>query len=148
MQWNSDRNAGFSRVESARLYAPVIDDPVFGYRSINVEAESKIQTSLLNWMRRLIRIRKQYPVFGRGSVTFLYPHNVKVLAFIRSLGDQHILCVNNLSRFSQPVELNLSAYNGRTPVELYGETRFPPIGELPYFITLGPHSFYWFRLDQ
>ncbi len=147
MQWNIDRNAGFSRADSARLYQPLITDPVYGYMAVNVEAQQRVQSSLLNWTKRLIRIRKRNPLFGRGSISFLHPANTKVLAFVRSPDDRHILCVNNLSRFSQPAELDLRAFAGRTPVEMFGEIRFPPIGELPYFITLGPHSFYWFRLE-
>ena len=147
MQWNYDRNAGFSRADTEQLYAPVITNPNYNYMAVNVEAQLRTPSSLLNWMKLLIRIRKAYPAFGRGAITFLHPANTKVLAFVRSLEDQHILCVNNLSRFSQPVELDLSAFAGRTPVDLFGNTRFPPIGELYYFITLGPHSFYWFRLE-
>jgi len=148
MQWTSDRNAGFSRGDTARLYSPVIMDPVYGFQSINVEAQSRTQTSFLNWMRRMIRVRKQYPLFGRGDITFLNPNNQKVLAYTRRYEGHCALIVNNLSRFSQPVELNLSEFNGAVPVEMLGEVRFPPIGELPYFITLGPHSFYWFRLES
>jgi maltose alpha-D-glucosyltransferase/alpha-amylase len=148
MQWTGDRNAGFSRADPARLYSPPITDPVYGYQAINVEAQLRTQTSLLNWMRRLIRVRKQYPVFGRGEIQFLHPENKKVLAYVRRGGGQHVLCVANLSRFSQPVEMDLREYNGWTPVELIGNTRFPRIGELPYFITLGPHGFFWFRLEQ
>ncbi len=147
MQWNYDRNAGFSRADTEQLYAPVITNPNYNYMAVNVEAQQRTSSSLLNWMKLLIRIRKAYPAFGRGAITFLHPANTKVLAFVRTLEDQHILCVNNLSRFSQPVELDLSAFAGRTPVDLFGNTRFPPIGELYYFITLGPHSFYWFRLE-
>lgn len=147
MQWTGDRNAGFSRVDPARLYSPVISDPVYGYQSINVEAQQRTQTSLLNWMKRMIRVRQKYSVFGRGSTTFLHPANQKVLAYIREYQEQRILVVCNLSRFSQPVEIDLSAYSGSLPVELIGETVFPRIGDLPYFITLGPHGFYWFRLD-
>jgi maltose alpha-D-glucosyltransferase/alpha-amylase len=148
MQWTSDRNAGFSRADPARLYSPVINDPVYGYQAINVEAQLRTQTSLLNWMKRMLRVRKQYPVFGRGDITFLNPVNQKVLAYVRHHEGRRVLIVNNLSRFSQPVELDLSPYAGATPVELIGEVRFPPIGDLPYFITLGPHDFYWFRLEQ
>ncbi len=147
MQWTSDRNAGFSRCDPARLYSPVINDPVYGYQAINVEAQQRTQTSLLNWMKRMIRIRKQYPVFGRGDIKFLNPTNQKVLAYVRQYEGQHVLIVNNLSRFSQPVELDLSDYNGAVPIEMMGNTPFPAIGELPYFITLGPHAFYWFRLE-
>lgn len=147
MQWSADRNAGFSRADTARLYAPVIVDSSYGYQTINVEAQQRMPSSLLNWMKRLIRIRKRYQVFGRGSINFLHPTNNKVLAYTRDYEHTHVLIVNNLSRFPQPAELDLRHYNGWTPVEMFGDTRFPPIGELPYFITLGPHSFYWFRLE-
>jgi maltose alpha-D-glucosyltransferase/alpha-amylase len=147
MQWSGDRNAGFSRADSARLYAPVINDPVYGFQSVNVEAELRTPSSLLNWMKRLIRLRKRYKVFGRGNINFLHPANDKVLVYTRNYEHEHVLIVNNMSRFTQPAELDLRHYNGWTPVEMFGESRFPPIGELPYFITLGPHSFYWFRLE-
>jgi maltose alpha-D-glucosyltransferase/alpha-amylase len=147
MQWSGDRNAGFSRADSARLYAPVINDVVYGYQSVNVEAELRTPSSLLNWMKRLIRLRKRYKVFGRGNINFLHPQNEKVLAYTRNYEQEHVLIVNNLSRFPQPAEFDLRHYHGWTPVEMFGETRFPPIGELPYFLTLGPHSFYWFRLE-
>jgi maltose alpha-D-glucosyltransferase/alpha-amylase len=148
MQWSSDRNAGFSRADSARLYSPLISDPPYGYQSINVEAQLRTQTSLLRWMKRMIAVRQKYPVFGRGDTTFLHPANQKVLAYVRQYEGQTMLCINNLSRYAQPVELDLSAYNGMVPVELIGDNPFPRIGELPYFITLGPHSFYWFRLEH
>ncbi len=148
MQWTSDRNAGFSRADPARLYSPPINDPVYGYQAINVEAQMRTQTSLLNWMKRMIRVRKKYPVFGRGDIKFLDPTNQKVLVYVRQYEGQHVLIVNNLSRFVQPVELDLSTYKDATPVEMIGEVRFPPIGDLPYFITLGPHGFYWFRLEM
>ncbi|MCC7447469.1 MAG: maltose alpha-D-glucosyltransferase [Anaerolineae bacterium] len=147
MQWSQDRNAGFSSADGASLYSPVIDGATYGYHAVNVEAQEHLGSSLLNWMKRSIAIRKRYPVFGRGTITFLYPANKKVLAFIRSLEDCDVLCVNNLSRFVQPAEIDLRAFAGRTPVELFGETPFPKVGELPYFMTLGPHSFYWFRLQ-
>jgi maltose alpha-D-glucosyltransferase/alpha-amylase len=148
MQWSIDRNAGFSRADTSRLYSPVIVDPPYGYQGVNVEAQERTPTSLLNWMRRIIRVRKQYPVFGRGDITFLAPNNPKVLAYVRSYAGMHVLVVNNLSRFAQPVELDLSPWKGFTPVEMIGQTPFPPIGELPYFVTLGPHAFFWFRLDR
>ncbi len=148
MQWTTDRNAGFSKADSARLYSPVISDPVYGYQSINVEAQLRTQSSLLRWMQRMLSVRKRYPVFGRGDINFLNPTNPKVLAYTRSYQDQQVLIVNNLSRFVQPAELDLGQFNGAVPVEMIGETRFPAIGELPYFITLGPHSFYWFRLER
>ncbi len=148
MQWSGDKNAGFSRADPARLFGPVILDPVYHYEALNVESQTRVPTSLLNWMRRLIAVRKRYPVFGRGAIEFLLPANTKVLAYIRNDATQTVLCVVNLARFVQPVELDLSRYRGAVPVELIGETPFPPIGDLPYFLTLGPHGFYWFRLDR
>src|SRR5215207_7562584 len=147
MQWSGDRNAGFSRADAARLYNPVIMDPVYGYQAINVEAQQRDPSSLLNWMKRLIRLGKQYPVFGRGAIEFCHPENRKVLVYIRKGEGQTVLVVNNLSRFVQPVQLDLRQYDGWTPIEIIGETPFPRIGELPYFLTLGPHGFYWFRLE-
>ena len=149
MQWSSDRNAGFSKADTAMLYSPPIVDPVYGYQSVNVEAQLRTPSSLLNWTKRMIRIRRRYPVFGRGSIEFLNPENRKVLAYLRSDGEQTVLVVANLSRFSQPVELDLRRFKGMTPVELIGETTFPTVREdLPYFLSLGPHGFYWFRLDK
>jgi maltose alpha-D-glucosyltransferase/alpha-amylase len=146
MQWSGDRNAGFSRADPARLYDPVITDPVYGFQAVNVEAQERLPTSLLEWMRRLIRVRKRFKAFGRGRLEFLNADNRRVLAYIRAYEDEVLLCVVNLSRFVQPAELDLSAYDGWQPIEMIGETAFPLIGELPYFVTLGPHSFYWFRL--
>lgn len=149
MQWSSDRNAGFSKADTAMLYSPLIVDPVYGYQSVNVEAQLRTPSSLLNWTKRMIRIRRRYPVFGRGSIEFLDPENRKVLAYLRSDGEQTVLVVANLSRFSQPVELDLRRFKGMRPVELIGETPFPVVREdLPYFLSLGPHGFYWFRLDK
>ncbi len=148
MQWSSDRNAGFSRADSARLYGPVISDPVYGYQAINVEAQERAPSSLLNWTKQVIETRKRYPAFGRGSIEFLDSENSSVLAYKREYQGQTMLVVNNLSARAQPVELDLRHLNGLAPVELFGETRFPRIGELPYFITLGGYSFYWFRLDR
>jgi len=147
MQWNIDRNAGFSRADAARLYADVITDPVYGYEAVNVEADQRTQSSLLHWMKRMIGVRKQYPVLGRGDITFLKPSNRKVLAFVRHYEGTYVLCVNNLAGSAQPCEIDLSAYNGSVPVEMLGGTEFPRIGELPYFVTLAPRGFYWFRLD-
>jgi maltose alpha-D-glucosyltransferase/alpha-amylase len=146
MQWSGDRNAGFSRADPARLSDPVITDPVYGFQAVNVEAQERLPTSLLEWMRRLIRVRKRFKAFGRGTLEFLNADNRRVLAYIRAYEDEVLLCVVNLSRFVQPAELDLSAYDGWQPIEMIGETAFPLIGELPYFVTLGPHSFYWFRL--
>ena len=146
MQWSGDRNAGFSRADPARLYDPVITDPVYGFQAVNVEAQERLPTSLLEWMRRMIRVRKRFKAFGRGTLEFLNADNRRVLAYIRAYEDEVLLCVVNLSRFVQPAELDLSAYDGWQPIEMIGETPFPLIGTLPYFVTLGPHSFYWFRL--
>jgi maltose alpha-D-glucosyltransferase/alpha-amylase len=146
MQWTSDRNAGFSRAEPARLYLPPILDPVYGYESVNVEAQSRSAGSLLNWMKRIISVRKAHRALGRGTLEFLHPGNRKVLAYLREHEDESILCVANLSRSAQPVELDLARFRGRVPVELLGGSSFPPLGDLPYFLTLPGHSFYWFRL--
>ena len=148
MQWTGDRNAGFSRADPARLFAPPIMDPVYGYQGINVEAQERSPFSLLNWMKRLIGLRKQFRVFGRGSIEFLPAQNRKVLAYVRRHEEETILCVANLSRSVQPIELDLSRFKGLTPVELLGLTEFPRIGDLPYFLTLGGYAFYWFRLQQ
>jgi maltose alpha-D-glucosyltransferase/alpha-amylase len=147
MQWNGDRNAGFSRADPQALYLPLVIDPIYHYQAINVEAQRRGPSSLLNWMRRLIAIRKRYPVFGRGAIEFLHPSNLTVLAYLRCLEDQTILVVNNLSRFVQPVELDLGNFADYVPVELFGETVFPRITENSYFLSLGPHTFYWFRLE-
>ncbi len=148
MQWTGDRNSGFSRCDPERLYAPVNANPVYHYQSVNVETQLRTQTSLLNWVKRLIRVRQKYPVFGRGSIEFLLPENEKILAYVREDGDHTILCCNNLSRFAQAAELNLRRFAGLVPIELHGETAFPRIGELPYLLTFAPHGFYWFRLAR
>jgi maltose alpha-D-glucosyltransferase/alpha-amylase len=147
MQWTSDRNAGFSRTDPAQLYAPPIMDPVYGYQAINVEAQERSPFSLLNWMKRLIALRKQFRVFGRGTLEFLPAPNRKILAYVRAFEDETVLCVANLSRTVQPVELDLSRFKGMTPVEMLGLTEFPRIGELPYFLTLPGYNSYWFRLQ-
>ncbi|HVL97960.1 MAG TPA: maltose alpha-D-glucosyltransferase [Egibacteraceae bacterium] len=148
MQWNPDRNAGFSRADFAALYAPPVLDPVYGYPAVNVEAQQRHPNSLLHWVRNLVNVRKQHPVFGVGLFTTLKSSNDKVLGFLRESGDDTILVVANLSATAQPVELDLSRFNGRVPVELLGGTHFPPIGDLPYLLTLGPHGFYWFQLVE
>jgi maltose alpha-D-glucosyltransferase/alpha-amylase len=148
MQWTGDRNAGFSRADPARLFAPPVMDAVSGYQSINVEAQERLPFSLLNWMRRMIALRKQFKVFGRGTIEFLPAANRKVLPYVRAYDGELVLCVANLSRSVQPIELDLSRFKGMTPTEMLGLTEFPRIGELPYFLTLGPYAFYWFRLQQ
>jgi maltose alpha-D-glucosyltransferase/alpha-amylase len=146
MQWNASWNAGFSEGDQQALYFPLIVDPPYSYQAVNVAAEERTQTSLLRWMRRIIKVRQQYRAFGRGQFEMLLPENRRVITYVRRHGDEIILCVNNLSRFVQPVEINLQRWKGYVPVELIGNTVFPPIGEQPYFLSLGPHTFYWFRL--
>ncbi len=147
MQWSADRNAGFSRANPQRLYLPVNIDPEYHYEAVNVETQQNNSHSLLWFTKRLILQRKQFRVFGRGSLQFLYPSNRKVLAFIRQLGDERVLVVANLSRFAQCCELDLSQFNGSVPVEVFGHSRFPNITEQPYLLSLGPHAFYWFHLQ-
>jgi maltose alpha-D-glucosyltransferase/alpha-amylase len=148
MQWSIDRNAGFSRADPQRLYLPVIMDPIYGYQAVNVEAQSRDPSSLLNWTRRILAVRSQYQCFGRGTLEFVRPKNRKVLAYVRTYGRQIVLCVANLSETAQAVELDLAAYRGRVPVELLGRNAFPPIGELPYFLTLAGHGFFWLLLSD
>ncbi|QAT85701.1 trehalose synthase [Corallococcus coralloides] len=148
MQWTGDRNAGFSRADYARLFAPVIADPVYGYQSINVEAQERQKSSLLQWVKRMIGIRQRYPVFAMGSLRFLTTENRKVLAFVREWEGLTVLVVCNLSRFAQPGVLDLREFEGSVPVELIGETPFPRISELPYQLSMGPYMFLWFRLDK
>ena len=148
MQWSADRNAGFSSANPQRLFLPVNIDPGYQYESVNVASQQATPNSLLLWMRRMINIRQQHAVFGVGGMEFLLPENPKVLCYLRTHGDTIILVVANLSRFSQYVELDLADYRGRVPVELAGGSEFPPIGELPYLLTLGPYAFYWFELQQ
>jgi maltose alpha-D-glucosyltransferase/alpha-amylase len=146
MQWSFDRNGGFSRADPASLYLPPIMDSVYGFEAVNVEAQSRSPSSLLNWMKRLIAARRSRIAFGRGTLRFLYPSNRKVIAYLRSLDDEVILCVANLSRSPQAVELDLAEFRGRRPVELLGRSVFPTIGDLTYLLTLQGHSFFWFEL--
>jgi maltose alpha-D-glucosyltransferase/alpha-amylase len=148
MQWSADRNAGFSRANPQRVYLPVITDPEYHYEGLNVEAQQNNPNSLLWWMKRMIALRKRYKAFSRGSIEFLYPENRKVLAFLREYEDERILVVVNLSRHAQYLELDLSRFRGSVPVELFGRTSFPSIGEWPYLLTLSPHTFYWFALEM
>jgi maltose alpha-D-glucosyltransferase/alpha-amylase len=147
MQWNGDRNAGFSTANPQKLYLPVIIDPEYHSQAVNVEAQQQNPSSLLWWMKRLVALRQRHRAFGRGSLEVLHPDNRKVFAFIRRLENEAILCVFNLSRHVQCVELDLSEFRGATPIELFGSLRLPAIGDLPYFVTLGPHGFYWFSLE-
>jgi maltose alpha-D-glucosyltransferase/alpha-amylase len=146
MQWTGDRNAGFSRADPSQLYQPILLDPICHYQAVNVESQLRSPTSLLHWLRRLLRVRKKYPAFGRGSLTFVPCENRRVVAYLREHQGQTLLIVNNLSAFAQPAELDLRTYSGRVPMELLGNHAFPRITERPYVITLSPHSFFWFRL--
>ena len=147
MQWSADRNAGFSRANRQRLYLPVITDPEYHYETVNVEAQQGNPHSIFSWTKRLIALRKRHRAFGRGSLELLRPENRKVLAYIRKYESEQILCVANLSRFLQAVELDLSKWKGLVPVELFSSNEMPVIGDNPYFLTLGPHAFYWFTLQ-
>ncbi len=152
MQWTSDRNAGFSKCDPARLYLPVVMDPIYGYQVVNVEAQLSDQSSLLHWTHNMIALRKLFQVFGRGTLTFLNPSNRKILAYLRDLdrGDgfhETVLCVANLSRFAQPVTLDLANYAGFEPVEMLGYVPFPTITNQPYSLTLAPYSFLWLELQ-
>jgi maltose alpha-D-glucosyltransferase/alpha-amylase len=147
MQWSMDRNAGFSRANPQRLILPVVIDPEYHYESLNVENQQQNPTSLLWWTKRLVAMRKRFAAFGRGSIEFLAPSNSRVLAYVRQYLEETVLVVANLSRFSQHAELDLSRHKGLTPVELFGMSKFPIIGDAAYPISLGPHGFYWFSLD-
>jgi maltose alpha-D-glucosyltransferase/alpha-amylase len=151
MQWSVDRNGGFSRADPAKLVLPPIMDPIYGFQAVNVEAQASDPHSLLNWMRRMLAVRQRHQAFGRGTQRFLYPANRKVLAYLRehTIEDgksETLLCVSNLSRSAQAVELDLSAFAGRVPVDIVGGSVFPPVGQLSYLLTLPPYAFYWFLL--
>ncbi|MFA5028611.1 MAG: maltose alpha-D-glucosyltransferase [Candidatus Methylomirabilota bacterium] len=148
MQWSSDRNAAFSGVEGDRLYSPVITDPTYGYQSVNVEAQRKTPSSLFHWMRQLIAARKRSRVFGRGTLRFLQPGNVRVLAHLREHEEEVVLAVFNLAPSVEPVELDLAEFRGAVPVEMLDGARFPVVGDRPYFLSLAPYGFYWFRLER
>jgi maltose alpha-D-glucosyltransferase/alpha-amylase len=148
MQWNGGWNAGFSLADPERLYQPLISNPLYGYQAVNVESQKRQDSSLLNWMRRLIRVRKSSPVFSRGSIEFLNPANHRVLAYVRALGREQVLVVNNLASTAQAVELDLRALAGAIPIEMFGRSLFPRIGQNPYVLTLGPYDFFWFKLRR
>jgi maltose alpha-D-glucosyltransferase/alpha-amylase len=148
MQWTGDRNGGFSTADFAQLYAPPLMDPVFGYQAVNVEAQLRSPSSLLRWVHRFIELRKEHPVFGFGTYEPIATSNTRIFAHIRRFEADVILCVHNVARSAQAVELNLSAYEGRYPEEMFGRSRFPRIGSLPYLLTLAPRGFFWFRLVE
>jgi len=148
MQWDGGWNGGFSSADPEALYSPLMLNPVYGYQAINVQAQKRFDHSLLSWMKRIIKVRKSLPVFGRGSMEFLYPANHRVLAYVRELGKERILAVNNLSNSAQVVELDLKRYKGNILIEMFGKNIFPRVGDLPYLLTLGPYQFYWFRMRR
>ena len=148
MQWSGGWNGGFSGADPESLYSPSILNPVYGYQAVNVLSQKRTQHSLLSWMKHIIGIRRSTPVFGSGSIEFLYPANHRVLAFIRQLGKETVLVVNNLSSAAQAVELDLRRYKGNILIEMFGKNIFPRIGDLPYLLTMGPYQFYWFRLRR
>lgn len=147
MQWSADRNAGFSKADASALYLPVIADSLVGYQTANVEAQQQTPHSLLHWMRRLIAVRKRYRAFGRGTIEFLRPRNEKVLAYVRRHGEDALLLVHNLAGSAQAVELDIRQFKGSVPIELFGDSRFPPVGEAPYALSLAPYGYYWFKLQ-
>ena len=148
MQWNGGWNAGFSGADPERLYSPLISNPVYGYQAINVDSQRRSAHSLLSWTKSVIATRNAFRVFSRGSISFLNPSNHRVLAYVRELGEERVLIVNNLSSSAQAVELNLQQYKRHIPIEMFGRNMFPRIGDLPYLLTLGPYQFYWFRLRR
>ncbi len=148
MHWSGDRNAGFSRADWAQLYLQPLMDPVYGFQAVNVEAQLRTPTSILRWLQRFIALRKEHPVFGLGSYTPLRSDNSRIFAHIRAWEEDTVLCVHNLARSAQAVQLDLAPYAGMVPVEMLGQTAFPPIGELPYLLTLAPRGFFWFQLRQ
>jgi maltose alpha-D-glucosyltransferase/alpha-amylase len=139
-------NAGFSTADPEQLFQPVITNPLYGHHTVNVEAQSRSHHSLLHWMQRLVQVRRSSRVFGRGDIRILRPANHRVLAYVRSLGDERVLVVNNLAASAQAAELDVRELEGAVPIEMFGGSLFPRIGSLPYLLTLGPHDFYWFRL--
>jgi maltose alpha-D-glucosyltransferase / alpha-amylase len=148
MQWNGGWNAGFSAADPERLYSPLISNAIYGYQAINVDSQRRSAHSLLSWTKSVIQTRNAFRVFSRGSIEFLNPSNHRVLAYVRRLGDEKVLVVNNLSSSAQAVELNLQMYKRHIPIEMFGRNLFPRIGDLPYLLTLGPYQFYWFRLRR
>jgi maltose alpha-D-glucosyltransferase/alpha-amylase len=146
MQWSPDRNGGFSRADFAQLYLQPLMDSVYGYQAVNVESQIRNTSSFLHWVKRMLEVRRQHALFGTGSFEVLPAENPSILAYYRREAEDIVLCVNNLSRLAQPVELQLAQFEGYQPIEMLGRVPFPPIGELPYFVTLAPYQFYWFQL--
>jgi maltose alpha-D-glucosyltransferase/alpha-amylase len=148
MQWDGGWNGGFSSADPEQLYSPIMLNPVYGFQALNVQSQKRFDHSLLSWMKRLIKVRKSTQVFGRGAIEFLYPANHRVLAYVRQLGRETVLVVNNLSNSAQAVELDLKKFKGNVLIEMFGRNLFPRIGDLPYLLTMGPYEFFWFRLRR
>ena len=148
MQWDGGWNGGFSTADPESLYSPLMLNPVYGYQAVNVQSQKRFDHSLLSWMKRIVKVRKSTPVFGRGSIEFLYPANHRILAYVRQLEKESILVVNNLSSTAQAVELDLRRFKGNILIEMFGRNIFPRVGDIPYLLTLGPYQFYWFRLRR
>jgi len=148
MQWNAGWNAGFSAADPEQLYFPLLSNPLYGYQSVNVDAQKRSPHSLLSWMKQIIRVRNSTQAFGRGTLGFLASPNHRVLAYIREMGKDKILVVNNLSSSAQASELDLRRFKGAIPIEMFGGNPFPRVGDLPYLLTLGPYQFFWFRLRR
>jgi len=148
MQWSGQWNGGFSTADPERLYAPLISNPIYGFQAVNVDSQTRSEHSLLSWTKRILQVRKSSEVFSRGAIEFLHPQNHRVIAYVRELGNERVLAVNNLSNSAQAVELDLRKFKGLIPIEMAGKTIFPRIGELPYLLTMGPYQFYWFRLRR
>jgi maltose alpha-D-glucosyltransferase/alpha-amylase len=150
MQWTGDRNGGFSRADFAQLYLPTLMDPVYGFQAVNIEAQLRTPTSLLRWLHRFIALRKEHPVFGLGTYEPLDDRldNPRIFAHVRRYEEDVVLCVHNVARSAQAVQLDLRAFEGMIPEEMLGHSRFPPIGKLPYLLTLGPRGFFWFQLKR
>ena len=148
MQWDGGWNGGFSSADPEMLYSPIMLNPVYGFQALNVQSQKRFDHSLLSWMKRLIKVRKSTSVFGRGTIEFLYPANHRVLAYVRQLGRETVLVVNNLSNSAQAVELDLKKFKGNVLIEMFGRNLFPRIGDLPYLLTMGPYEFFWFRLRR
>ncbi len=147
MQWTGDRNAGFSKADTAMLYSPLNVDPVYGYQALNVEAQVRVPNSLLNWTKRMLAVRKRYKTFGRGTLEWIKPANRAILAYVRKYGGETLLMVHNLAGSAQPVELDLRRFIGAEVIELLNEVRFPQVAEHPYQLSLAPYGFFWFRLE-
>jgi len=148
MQWNQAPNAGFSHADPAMLYSPVITDPVWGYKAVNVSAQQSDPSSMLHWVRKMNALRKRLPIFGRGSFEFVMPENRKILGYLRRLGNEQILCIMNLSPYEQTAQAEVPGLTGITPMDVVAQVKLPPITHQPYGFTIAPYGFYWLQLSN